>query len=320
MIMERITGIVLKKLRYRYKRFFKVRSTLKITKEYVNLNQDEVHESIHKLLQSDKPFLVARFGSEELKWYVNFKQLTQNFFTRAYNYITIKTDFWRYKDRIINSVVVNPISEKSTHFFINKFDMAIPEIDILGSWLKLEGDRSVKMKCTKFAFLPDLDPFFVDNPWTLSLKGKKVLIIHPMVDDIKLQYEKRDLLFKAPILPECELKFIQAAFFDDPNFSGCEDIYAYYLRELQKCDFDVAIIGCGPLGLPIGAEIKRMGKQAIHLGGPTQLLFGIKGNRWMSKDYLDGVYNKLFNEHWIFPSKKPSWGNKLEDSCYWKKD
>ena len=44
--------------------------------------------------------------------------------------------------------------------------------------------------------------------------------------------------------------------------------------------FDVAIIGCGAYGMPLAAMLKQAGKQAIHLGGATQLLFGIKGKRW----------------------------------------
>ena len=317
-MMERLTDIVLTKVRYPYKKIFKIQTNLKKSNEYVNLDKDQVQSTIHNLIQSNQPFLVSRFGSEELIWYLKYKYLSGNFFYRAYNYVTCKLDFWKYSDRIIQSRVIIPVSEKSTKFFIRKLDMAIPEIDLLGSWLKMEGDKHVKLKCNKFGFFCDLDPFFVENPWTLSLKGKKVLIIHPMVEDIKFQYEKRDLLFEVPTLPECELKFIEAKFFDDPAFSGCEEIYAYYLNELNKFDFDIALIGCGPLGMPLAAEIKQMGKQAIHLGGATQLIFGIMGNRWMSEDFLNGAYIKLLNEHWIFPRKKPSWANTLENACYWK--
>ena len=48
----------------------------------------------------------------------------------------------------------------------------------------------------------------------------------------------------------------------------------------MKIDFDVAIIGCGAYGFPLAAKLKQAGKQAIHLAGATQLLFGIKGKRW----------------------------------------
>ena len=45
----------------------------------------------------------------------------------------------------------------------------------------------------------------------------------------------------------------------------------------MKFDFDVALIGCGAYGFPLAAKLKTAGKQAIHLGGVLQALFGIKG-------------------------------------------
>ena len=50
--------------------------------------------------------------------------------------------------------------------------------------------------------------------------------------------------------------------------------------EAVKIDFDTAIIGCGAYGFPLAAKLKAAGKQAFHMGGATQLLFGIKGSRW----------------------------------------
>ena len=73
-----------------------------------------------------------------------------------------------------------------------------------------------------------------------------------------------------------------------------------------------------------------MGKQAIHVAGGTQLLFGILGNRWVKQygeilHYRPGVdinvnYRPLFNEHWIYPldCDTPKGASKVEDSCYWK--
>ena len=84
----------------------------------------------------------------------------------------------------------------------------------------------------------------------------------------------------------------------------------------SKIEFDVAIIGCGAYGFPLAAEIKRMGKIAIHMGGATQLLFGIRGKRW---DDWVGVYKKMVNEYWVRPSEeeKISEGYKIENNFYW---
>ena len=94
----------------------------------------------------------------------------------------------------------------------------------------------------------------------------------------------------------------------------------------MRLDFDISILGCGGYGLPLGAFIKSLGKKAIHLGGGSQLLFGILGNRW-TKDYsysnlpldFSTDYTPLFNEYWLHPltSDTPNFANKIENGCYW---
>jgi hypothetical protein len=87
--------------------------------------------------------------------------------------------------------------------------------------------------------------------------------------------------------------------------------------EIDKTEYDICIIGCGAYGLPLAAHVKRMGKKSIHLGGVTQLLFGIKGKRW--EEYIVWPYMNLFNEHWIRPGERSSVknGNSVEGGCYW---
>jgi len=79
--------------------------------------------------------------------------------------------------------------------------------------------------------------------------------------------------------------------------------------QMTQMEFDVAIIGCGAYGFPLAACAKRLGKQAIHLGGATQLLFGIKGKRW----------GDIGNEHWVhpLPEEHPQGFEKVEGGCYW---
>ena len=86
-------------------------------------------------------------------------------------------------------------------------------------------------------------------------------------------------------------------------------------EEALKIDFDIAIIGCGAYGFVLGAALKDMGKAAIHLGGATQLLFGIRGKRW---DDFGGVYTDMINDYWVRPSSDeitPTM-QKVEGGCY----
>ena len=88
-------------------------------------------------------------------------------------------------------------------------------------------------------------------------------------------------------------------------------------NEAMKKDFDVALIGCGAYGFPLAAKIKRAGKIALHLGGFTQLLFGIKGARWENaQDY----YRKLLdNPAWVrpLPEETPDGFFRHENGAYW---
>ena len=129
-----------------------------------------------------------------------------------------------------------------------------------------------------------LEPWFADDPWTQALAGKKVLVIHPFDELIQEQYAKREQLFpQKNILPEFKLITLKAvltiAGSKDERFDTWFDALDYMCSEADKIDFDVAIIGCGAYGYPLAAHIKRSGKIAIHLGGVTQALFGIKGKR-----------------------------------------
>jgi hypothetical protein len=83
----------------------------------------------------------------------------------------------------------------------------------------------------------------------------------------------------------------------------------------SKNKIDVAIIGCGALGMIIGSRLKSLGVQCIVMGGAIQILFGIKGARWLNHP----VISKLFNDAWIFPPEylKPSSANLIENACYW---
>ena len=77
----------------------------------------------------------------------------------------------------------------------------------------------------------------------------------------------------------------------------------------------IVIIGCGGLGMIIGARLKAVGKICIVMGGATQVLFGIKGGRWANHP----VISTLWNSEWVWPSAQetPKAADAIEGSCYW---
>jgi hypothetical protein len=85
--------------------------------------------------------------------------------------------------------------------------------------------------------------------------------------------------------------------------------------EIDKLDFDIAIIGCGAYGFPLAAYVKQIGKKAIHLGGAVQYLFGIKSKAFDNNNKL----NYLSNEYWVYPNANEviKNSNLVEGGRYW---
>ncbi len=169
----------------------------------------------------------------------------------------------------------------------------------------------------------------LENVWTKALKDKKVLVISPFTDTIRQQYKKRELLFPGKeILPEfADLltyrSLMTVGDMRDERFVTWFDALEFMKREILDMDFDVALLGCGAYGFPLAAEIKKAGKQAVHMGGILQILFGIMGKRW------DGTRTggplqirrdiaKYYNKSWTYPiEEKPKEASKVEYGPYW---
>lgn len=296
------------------------------------------NDKIYNLLSNGEPCMIARFGTTEINCVNNYLCVhnSDSLWKKIEFYITdnTHTPWWNtdhFKTMSIYSGIF-PVGYDTSERFSQRYLNDIPEIDLLACHQYYEKFMPLRSDVQRIQ-LEMLYPFFVERPWTRILQGKKVLVIHPFVDTIKSQYQRKKLLFKNPdILPDFELKTIKAV----QTVAGCKsefkswfDALAYMEEEINSIDFDIAIIGCGAYGLPLAAHVKRIGKQAVHTAGGTQLLFGIKGRRWL-EDYqgywhyrpgvdIDLNYRQLFNEYWVFPgeSEKPKNANKVENACYW---
>jgi hypothetical protein len=146
-------------------------------------------------------------------------------------------------------------------------------------------------------------------------------VVHPFAKSIRSQYAKREALFKDPrVLPAFELQTIesvQSISGDCARFADWFEALAWMKQAIATLDFEIAIIGAGAYGMPLAAFIKReLGRKAVHLGGATQILFGIKGRRW---DEWPRYATGLYNEAWTRPleDERPAAAGKVEGGCYW---
>jgi hypothetical protein len=198
----------------------------------------------------------------------------------------------------------------------------IEPMDMIGVWTLVPGESYLIKRCCPDAlrFNPSaFEPYFFANPWSVALEGRKVLVIHPFADSIEAQYRRRKLLFRDQrVLPDFQLttvRAVQSLAGSKTPFMDWFEALAWMQEEVKKADFDVAIIGAGSYGLPLSAYVKSLGKVSIHMGGATQILFGIRGKRWDNMK----EFSEIINEHWVRPSAAemiPA-GDKIEDGCYW---
>jgi hypothetical protein len=217
---------------------------------------------------------------------------------------------------------VFPPTDEELGFFANSYLRAAGSADILGLLhFPLEG-WLLKQYAPQSAIvdLGALEPYFSQEPWSWNLRGLRVLVVHPFVASIQKQYMTvRHKLFADPrILPAFELKVIQApqTITNNPTeYASWRETLSALEQKIARESFDVAIIGCGGYGLPLAGFVKSIGKVAIHLGGATQLLFGVLGARWSNNP----SFQHLIRPAWSPPSieEQPIGCNQIEAGCYW---
>ncbi|RYE26290.1 MAG: hypothetical protein EOP51_00950 [Sphingobacteriales bacterium] len=302
---------------YRYNKFRKIFKP-DVKAEYAGkklLTGRQGNDLIAKQLESNEPFLAARLGSVELGL--------------IYNYYLYNGKNVEWDKGCVNNMQRNagffPTGNEYLIRYCEEMLKHIEQVDLMGVWYN-EGEEEICQRYCKpdatFCDLVGIEPFYYpENPWSKQLAGKKVLVIHPFDESINYQYKNnRERIFagQPDMLPEFELKTIRAVQSiggDGHGFKTWFEAYESMCKQMQQIDFDVVIIGAGAYGMPLGSFAKQMGKQAIHMGGASQLLFGILGKRWADRSDI----NIYFNQYWKrpYPQETPDTAQAVENACYW---
>jgi hypothetical protein len=266
---------------------------------------------LRDLIAGRHPLMVARWGLFELR--------------------AVASVFFGYKNPYVlfdlcRNAGFFPAREECLPKFAAIYVDAAREMDIFAAWNFRHGhwlhESAIFKQCCPHAQLTDnhaldfLRPGVI--PWTSGLAGRRVLIVHPFSELIDSQYHRRNELFMGrDVLPEFEalttLKAVQSSGGMKTEYASWFDALENMKQQMEKIEFDIAIIGAGAYGLPLAAHAKLIGRQGIHLGGITQLLFGIMGKRWENK------YGHFINPQWVYPRQedRPPEFDKIEGGCYW---
>ncbi len=285
------------------------------------LDLGDTHATISQLIRSGEPFLLGRPGgteSEGIYTYVNYRLASRKESRKNYT-------AWYSKNARLHSAITGRNAGEFDRFSL-VYLRAMLASDMLSYGHFAPGSLGITRELSN-AGVPitrfeNLDPLTAldagHEPWTRALEGRRVLVISPFSDSIPNQYaQKNSITGVSDTLPTFSLEVVKPPwiFLNDDEGDSWHKHLASLVSEVQGKEFDVAIIGASSFGLPLGAIIKAMGRQAIHLGGSAQLLFGIRGNRWESHP----VFSKYFDGTWVrpAPAEQPEGRHLIEGAAYW---
>jgi hypothetical protein len=230
-----------------------------------------------------------------------------------------------------NNAGINLTSVKSAKRWAKEYMTAFHNCEIFAGWDKNGQDRMYRYiskqqdhldclgKKRIWAHCFDVFEQIERRPWTLALKGKRLLIVSQLEESIREQLNKPHV-YGIDLFPECTFVYLKPpqTAGEEMSLEWSEELEIFY-RKLQKIkdEYDVALVSAGGYGNIICNKIFSFKKQAIYVGGVLQMLFGILGNRWLvERGHTTGLY---LNEHWTRPKlcERPAGCEKIENKCYW---
>lgn len=232
-----------------------------------------------------------------------------------------------------NNAGIKLTQESSVLYYSNLYLRAFEQCEIFAGW-EPYGEyikhisqshsymqNTYKEKTIVWAYSFDIFHYIYNNPWTHSLKGKRILLISPFVQTIKEQIPIRHLMYdNVDLFPDCEFVFLKPpqTHADQPSREFAMEFDEFKNNVDQMIDqFDIAFVSCGGYANPICSHIYSKGKSAMYIGGVLQMYFGILGNRWIQE--RNDVVHLFYNEYWKRPkvSERPLNYSKIENGCYW---
>lgn len=230
---------------------------------------------------------------------------------------------WSYHPRTLYRIAgVYPPKSAIFSRFCKTYQQALTSLDVLAVWFNW-GEKTAYRRFAPNATLTALtalDPFYHEEPWSRRLAGKRVLVISPFVETIQRQFQRRANVWSAKpeVLPDFHLVTLRSplsAFLSPPAHSDWFVALDDMRDKMTSLQFDIAIVGAGAWSIPLSAYAKTLGRCAIHLGGGTQILFGIQGGRWESHPQI----SSFRNDAWVRPSanETPEAARLIEGGCYW---
>jgi hypothetical protein len=287
----------------------------------VVLGEQEGNAFLLERLRAGIPFSAGKIGDTELEVLIKFDRYRGDP-TSFFRSVTAEGHEF---DLLQLNCGVFPKDEDVLIRWAEVYLEAVSTLDLIGVWFNA-GEEQIIAKYAPHADLARiraLEPYYHALPWTASLGGKRVAVVSPFEKSIAWQrshWTGRDLFPERPaVLPDFELIVVRAPFsagLVSPEHSDWHEALSDMKQRLSAANFDACLVGAGAYSLPICGFVRHeLKRPAIHLGGPLQILFGIRGNRW---DHHPTI-KQWFNEKWIrpLPGETPRRNWKNDGGAYW---
>ena len=292
-----------------------------------SLEGDEAFAAVHAALTSGKPAAVGKLGSIELELaYFRFK-------TRRM--ASPPAILPKMLQTLCRNAGLFPPTQETAIQMADELLQSLLFLDCTPNWWMKDQTQELLNAFAKKAqrvSLQSLECFLSPNPahWWTATKAR-ILVISPFSSSVEAQAPHLQDIWasrKGLWHPESTvqtLSFPLSFGVQSPEiqkdmltkWTDSVGLIRSVQAQMDAVDYDLAVIGVGIHSLPLVAHAKRQGKKAIHLGGATQLLFGIRGGRWDTMT----EFQPLFNEHWVRPDpakgERPTHFEAVEKGCYW---
>jgi hypothetical protein len=261
------------------------------------------------------PFAWGKIGTCEL--------LALEYSDRRLNLFFPSSATWRRPaKRLFHNAGVFPPQKKEFFGFLKTYRESLSSLDGVLCWqtdpfLRLYEKKLIQETCPTANLLAWEDLGFQIYERIMNYRW---LVVSPFVRTMRNQIRFFHQIHGAPQLESfvesltnscCFLECPLSASLRKPVDPDWHSGLIRLTNEALDKQFDIALVGAGAWSLPLLYNLKKAGKSGIHLGGETQLLFGIKGHRW---DHL-GIYNS----NWVNLSSEetPSGYKSIDNGCYW---
>ncbi|SHJ70843.1 hypothetical protein SAMN02745194_03186 [Roseomonas rosea] len=227
----------------------------------------------------------------------------------------------RLRAQMFLNVGLFPVDDASLDRFCTALIKAAAELDIMGV-MGYPGEPQVLLHhATKARLisLKALDPWYFPDPWSRHLAGRRVTVVSPFARTIERQYQRRAEIWPGrDVLPEFQLRTVAMPLspgLATPSEASWEERLARVTEAVEAEPYDVLLVGAGGISILLAAHAQRMGKIGFHMGGPTQVLFGVRGRRWDNEPFFQSAMTPA----WTRPSgeEAPPAAQKIERGCYW---